>query len=104
MAIALNEAQNTQPVSQPTEHPHIDKVEGVRGGRAKIIGTRIPVWIIAGCLDMGQTPEEILQSYPQLSMGKIHDAISYYYDHLEEIEQDRYDNSEEVVRAKYNIQ
>ncbi|MDD1777200.1 MAG: hypothetical protein LUQ65_03455 [Candidatus Helarchaeota archaeon] len=32
--------------------------------------------------------EEILASYPHLSFAQIHDAISYYFDHREEIEQD----------------
>jgi uncharacterized protein (DUF433 family) len=36
-----------------TEHPHIVKVEGVCGGREVIVGTRIPVWLIANFWKMG---------------------------------------------------
>jgi len=58
------------PTRTPTEHPHIERVEGVCGGEPVIEGTRIPV----------------------------QDAIGYYHNHKEEIERAIYQNSEEYNR------
>jgi len=69
-----------------TEHPHVVKVKGVRGGRAVIRGTRLPVWLVVALWKEGSSPEEILEHYPQLSPAQLFDALSYYYDHREEIE------------------
>jgi uncharacterized protein (DUF433 family) len=68
-----------------TEHPHIVKVEGVCGGREVIVGTRIPVWLIANFWKMGMKPEEIAEEY-ELPLSQIFDALSYYLDHKDEIE------------------
>ena len=73
-------------MSIKTEHPYVVKIEGVRGGRAVIRGTRIPVWLIVALWKEGSSPEEILEHYPQLSPAQLFDALSYYYDHPEEIE------------------
>lgn len=70
-----------------TEHPYIVRVKGVCGGRAVIKGTRIPVWLIAGWFKDGYSPEQIQREiYPHLSPAQIYDALSYYYDHQEEID------------------
>lgn len=72
-------------VAVKTEHPHIVKVPGVRGGRSVIAGTRIPVWLIAANWEEGCTPQEILEHHPQLAPAQLYDALSYYYDHAEEV-------------------
>lgn len=70
-----------------TEHPHIIRAEGICGGRSVIKGTRIPVWLIAGWFKDGCSPERIKQEiYPHLSLAQIYDALSYYYDHHDEID------------------
>jgi len=70
-----------------TEHPYVVKVAGVCGGRPVIKGTRIPVWLIIGWIKDGYTPERIHQEiYPQLSLAQIYDALSYYHDHIAEID------------------
>ena len=76
-----------------TEHPHIVCVPGVCGGRPVIHGTRIAVWLVAGWFRQGYTPEEIQKMYPQLTLAQIHDALSYYYDHQAEIEEDIRENN-----------
>jgi len=32
----------------------------------------------------GYEPDEITQLYPDLSLGDVHRALAYYYDHIEE--------------------
>jgi uncharacterized protein (DUF433 family) len=55
-------------------------------GRAAISGTRMRVNMIAICANQGMTPAEIVASYPHLSLGQIHAALGYYYDHQREID------------------
>lgn len=84
-----------------TEHPHIAYVEGTCGGRPIINGTRTPVRAIVGYYKMGMSPEEIVRSLPHLSLAQVHDSLSYYYDHQQEIDNDIEENSEENVRKLY---
>lgn len=65
-------------------HPHIVSDSSVCGGSPRIEGTRITVrTVVIASLLHGQTPEQLLQHYPHLSLAAIHDALSYYYDHRE---------------------
>ena len=36
----------------------------------------------------GWSPEELAFQYPYLSMGQIHSALAYYWDHQEELDED----------------
>ena len=56
------------------------------GEDAVIAGTRISVWFIIRQLRTGDSPEDIAESYPHLSLAGIYDAISYYHDHRSEID------------------
>ena len=77
-------------------HPHIERREGVCGGRPVLAGTRFPVRSVVGyVLRQGMTPEELVSEFPHLSLASVHDALSYYYDHREEIDADALANSEE---------
>lgn len=67
-------------------HPYITRKEGVCGGKPIIAGTRIRVQdIVIEYNQMGLNPDEIIQAHPHLTLAQIHDALSYYYDHAEEI-------------------
>lgn len=69
-----------------TEHPHIVRIEGVRGGEPVIEGSGMSVWIIAGLHIKGDSAETIIRTYPHLPPTGIYDALSYYYDHQPEID------------------
>ena len=69
-----------------TEHPHIVRIPGVRGGEPIIKGSTISVWIIASFHKTGDTVEAISRMYSHLPIARIYDALSYYYDHKDEIE------------------
>jgi uncharacterized protein (DUF433 family) len=84
-------------------HPYISVKKGVCGGRNIIEGTRIPVWSIIKWYKLGLSLEEIMREFPQLSPAQIHDAFSYYYDHLNEIEKDIRDNEDEPHARKKQI-
>lgn len=72
----------------PTEHPHIERRSGVCGGSPVIRSTRITVRHIAVLHKDGVSVQEMLETYPHLRESWIHDAISYYLDHREEIERE----------------
>ncbi|MGQ9631398.1 MAG: DUF433 domain-containing protein [bacterium] len=74
------------------KHPYVVKVEGICGGRPIIDGTRTPVRSIVGYYKMGMSVEEILEDLPHLTPTQVFDALSYYYDHQEEIEKDIEEN------------
>ncbi len=86
-----------------TEHPYIVRKSGVCGGSPIIDGSRITVRLIAQLVKTGSSAEEILASYPHLSLAQIHDAISYYFDHREEIEHDIEDNKIRNILKKNNL-
>lgn len=70
-----------------TEHPHIVKVEGIRSGRPILKGTGIEVTLIVKLYKMGESVDEMIASYPHLTPAAVYDALSYYHDHTDEIEQ-----------------
>ena len=69
---------------QPTKY--ILSRPGVQGGSPCIRGTRIPVWVLAAIHKQGDTPEDILDLYPNLSAAQVYAALSYYYEHRPEID------------------
>jgi uncharacterized protein (DUF433 family) len=55
----------------------ISKTAGIVGGDACIAGTRIPVWDVVECRQMGASDLKILEAYPQLTATDLYHAWSY---------------------------
>jgi uncharacterized protein (DUF433 family) len=89
---------------QKTEHPYIVRVEGVCGGQPVIKHTRLAVRHIAQLYKAGDTVDEILQAHPHVKAAAVYDAISYYLDHQQEIEQEIADNRLQALQAQYGLQ
>ncbi|MCL4456381.1 MAG: DUF433 domain-containing protein [Nitrospirae bacterium] len=69
------------------KHPYITIDRKIRGGEPIIAGTGIRVLDIAVRYEiMGMSPEDIIIALPHLTLSQIHDALSYYYEHKEEID------------------
>lgn len=65
---------------------HIDVTPGYCGGAPRIAGTRISVQHLVVMVEhLGISTGEILEQY-NLTPGQLHAALSYYYDHQEEID------------------
>ena len=75
-------------------YPHIVTSPRIAGGAPIIRGTRIAVRAIAGYYQLGMTVDEILQSLPHLTQSQVHAALTFYFDHLEEIDRDLKLNSD----------
>lgn len=87
-----------------TQASHID-IRPSRAGqsRAFVANTRIRVSDIYVLHDLrGHSPDEIIAAYPHLSLAQVHAALSYAYDHLDEIRAEMREEKELVaaIRAK----
>lgn len=74
------------------EVPGIVKTPGVVGGRARVDGTRIPVWTIIRARQLGISDREIIEDFPTLRFRDIEIASKYYALNHDEIEHDIYEN------------
>lgn len=75
------------PTPPETLHPHIHRAAGVCGGEPVIRGTRFTVRaVVAYVLRFGMTVEEVVREWPHLSPAQVYDALSFYYDHKDEID------------------
>ncbi|MBI3362086.1 MAG: DUF433 domain-containing protein [Chloroflexi bacterium] len=81
-------------------HPYIEMRRGAGGLSAVVKGTRIAVANIVGYIQRaGQTPETLAKDImPHVSLAAIHDALSYYYEHKDEIDREMAQNTEEWSR------
>ena len=69
-----------------TNHPYVERKKRVCGGRPVIRGTRFPVSSIVWNHKLGFTIEEMLREFPHLTPAQVYDALSYFYDHQRDIE------------------
>ncbi len=61
----------------------------IRGGRPCVAGTSVSVRRIARWHNMGQIPEEIVQTFGgHLSLAQVHAALAYYFANQAEIDSD----------------
>jgi uncharacterized protein (DUF433 family) len=61
----------------------------IRGGRPCIAGTGVSVRRIAQWHNMGQIPEEIVETFGgHLTLAQVHAALAYYYSNQAEIDAD----------------
>jgi len=65
----------------------VEHVPGWCGGRAVLVGTRIPVW----CL-LRIAPKLLLEMYPQLTEVQVQAGLAYAEQHQEELARDLADN------------
>ena len=70
----------------PASRQHIEATPGVCGGKPCIVGTRIRVWDIASRAQAGESIDEILGHFPQVSLSDVYAALAYYYDNQADID------------------
>jgi uncharacterized protein (DUF433 family) len=67
----------------------ITKTPGICGGRACIAGHRVCVFDVVILREQnGSSPDEIVSHVPSITLADVHAALSYYYDHREEIQEE----------------
>jgi uncharacterized protein (DUF433 family) len=69
--------------------------------RAFIAGTRVRVQDIYALAEVqAASADEIVQALPHLTLGQVHAALSYYFDHRDEIMQEMREDDEYVRRSR----
>jgi len=74
-------------MSVSTVSRYIVKDSGLLEGEPIVIGTKTPVRAIVELWRLGVTPEEIVLHLPYLTLAQVFDALSYYADYQDEINQ-----------------
>jgi uncharacterized protein (DUF433 family) len=82
------------------EKQHIETTPGVCGGKPRIAGHRIRVQDIVLWTEQGESADEIVSSFPQLSLADVHAALAYYFDHQAEIDADIRQDDEFIAQLK----
>ncbi len=79
----------------------IESQPGVCGGKPCIAGTRIRVQDVFVWHELqGLSADEIVSRFPQLTMADVYAALSYYWDHRDEIQRDMQAESDLVTRLR----
>lgn len=81
-------------MSAKTLDQHIETTPGVSGGKPRIAGHRITVQnIVIWHERMGKSADEIATEY-DLTLADIYAALSYYFDHRDEVDRDIEESAE----------
>lgn len=83
------------------DHFHITVEEKISGGSPIIKGTRTSVANIAGFYLMGLSAEDIQRELPHLKLSQVFDALAFYLDHRESIDQELGQEREEIVSKEF---
>jgi uncharacterized protein (DUF433 family) len=84
-----------------TDRMRIVSTPGIRGGKPRIDGHRITVADVAVWYErMGMSPDEIVSSYPTITLSDVHAALAYYYEHRERIDTDIREGEEAVEKLQ----
>ncbi len=76
-------------VVPPPDRVRIVSTPGTCGGRPRIDGHRITVEDVAIWHErMGMSPDEIVSSYPTITLSDVHAVLAYYYENRERIDAD----------------
>jgi uncharacterized protein (DUF433 family) len=80
--------KNDTIMTTATGHPYIVCTEEILHGAPIVAGTRTPVRAIAELWKFGVAPEEIIGRLPHLTLAQVFDALSYYQEHREAVDED----------------
>lgn len=67
------------------EFPSVVSTPNVCGGSARLVRTRIPVWVLERMRQRGFSEAKILECYPTLTAGDLVQAWGYAHSHSAEI-------------------
>lgn len=86
---AAEKAQLLQRMMQESfdNFPGIEHSPDTLGGDARIVRTRIPVWLLVEARRQGLSDSQILESYPNLRTEDLTNAWAYARTYANEIEQ-----------------
>lgn len=74
------------PISNSACELLVEMTPGVCGGKARVAGTRIPVWAIERAVRAGCTTAELVEKYPVLTAACVQAASDYARAHAAEMD------------------
>lgn len=78
----------------------ITRDEGILGGEPRIEGTRVGVRHVAGkVVDGGYSPAYVADQL-DISLAAVYEALSYYYDNIEEIRELERENADSFEKVR----
>jgi len=75
--------------------PGIESTPGICGGSARIVRTRIPVWVLEQSRRLGMSESDLLRAYPTLRAEDLTNAWAYVRSRRAEIDEDIRQNEED---------
>ncbi len=87
-----------------SDYTHIESNPEICAGQPHIEGTRITVSLIAREVEhLRMTTDEVIAAHSHLTLGQIHSALAYFYDHREEMEEQmkQADEIEASLRVRF---
>jgi uncharacterized protein (DUF433 family) len=84
----------------PTIASHIEITPGTCAGKPRIAGHCIRVQDIVLWTEEGQSADEIVAEFPQLTLSDVYAALAFYHDHREQIDRDIREDEEFFNRLK----
>ena len=85
-------------------HPYVTMDRRISNGSPVIVGTRTRIVDIALEYEyLGSTPDEIVDAHPHLTLSHVHDALSFYYEHREELDMEIRERNEKVENIRRNL-
>jgi uncharacterized protein (DUF433 family) len=96
----LAEMLETSKRDKASRHPHIVCTAEMHHGEPTIQGSAITVRTVVERTRLGDTPEQIVEAYPVLTLAQVHAALGYYYEHPGEIERYIQKNREALWRIQ----
>lgn len=90
----LTQIVRTDTQNVPVAHPYIVRDLQMHQGEPTIRGSSVTVRTVIERTRLGDTPAQIAEAFPVLTLAQVHDALGYYYDHPDEIEGFIHENRE----------
>jgi uncharacterized protein (DUF433 family) len=104
MEPTLQPADTSESLTQPPAPEGAQRIvstPGTCGGKARIAGHRIKVADVAIWYErMGMNPDEIVSTWPSLTLSDVHAALAYYYDHRDQIDAEIREGEELVEKLR----
>jgi uncharacterized protein (DUF433 family) len=89
------------PALPSADRVRIVSTPGTRGGKPRIDGHRITVADVAIWYErMGMSPDEIVSTYPTITLSDVHAALAYYDEHRDRIDADIREGEEAVDKLR----
>jgi uncharacterized protein (DUF433 family) len=103
MSTPLRTETTAMTADPPLDRVRIVSTPGTCGGRPRIDGHRITVEDVAIWHErMGMSPDEIVHSYPTITLSDVHAALAYYYENRERIDADIQDGQKFADEMRAN--